>query len=507
MRFSLPLVAALGTLSSAHTVLTDIYINNVPQGDATCIRMPRNPSTASGPIASPYSNPDMACGRDGGKAVHFTCPATPGSKLTFEFRGYPDYAQPTVLDDSHKGPISFYVKPVSDFDDSAAGDGWFKIWEQGYDTTTGTYATEKLIANKGFLSINLPDLPRGKYLIRSEIITLQNVTDGFVDPQFYSGCAQLYIQSDKTGSLSIPSESKATIPGHVSREDPGLVFNIYDLHRPEYIIPGPKVFFPSSGTPSKVKAVSPLSEDQGGIPDECLIVSGNWCGVEVPSYTTLDGCWASHKNCWDQADACHDTAPATGHLACEAWAEKCHALNDACHAEQLPGPPNKGQKLKQVFTRLVSPSEIPPAENSDSGGKPPATGGDPEVAPEPVPTSKSVAPTVPAGDLAGETPTSTVSSALAFPTGLISSIAPVDTTSTGSTPTSATLVLVSTSTTLPAVYLPTSVISSQRPVGTGTGRPSMPSVYLPSPPGNTSTPCSKSVRGKGKGKGRRQFRA
>ncbi|KAK0641518.1 glycosyl hydrolase family 61-domain-containing protein, partial [Cercophora newfieldiana] len=356
-------LAAFGALSSAHTVLTDILINDVHQGDGTCIRMPHDPSTASAPIASPFSNPDMACGRDGGKAVAFSCPATPGSKVTFEFRGWPDYAKPEVIDGSHKGPISIYAKAMSSFDDAAAGDGWFKIWEQGYDAASNTYATSKLIANKGLLSINLPDLPRGQYLIRSEIITLQNVTNEVVAPQFYSGCAQLYIQSDKTSPLSIPPASKASIPGHLSPQDPGLIFNIYDRHRPAYVIPGPAVFFPGPVAPSKVKAATPLSEAQGGIPEACLLKNANWCGFEVPDYTTEDGCWASAEDCWRQADACHDAAPPTGHRNCEVWqAKKCEVLQEACHAKRFTGPPNKGEKIKEEVARVVTAGQIPAVE-------------------------------------------------------------------------------------------------------------------------------------------------
>jgi len=429
--------------------------------------MPSNPSTASAPIAAPFSNPDMACGRDGGKAVAITCPATAGSKLTFEFRGYPDYAKPDVIDVSHKGPISVYVKAMSSFDDAAAGDGWFKIWEQGYDAATNKYATEKLIARQGLLSVNLPDLPKGRYLVRTEIITLQNVTNGVVDPQFYSGCAQLYIESDKTTPLSIPSNSKVTIPGHLSPKDPGLIFNVYDLHRPAYIVPGPKVFFPGPIAPSKVKAAVPLSAAQGGIPDNCLLKNANWCGVEVPNYTNEDGCWASAEDCWNQSQVCHNTAPPTGERNCEVWEKKkCEVLQAACKAKRFTGPPNKGEKIEEAFARKVKAGDVPEAENMNVGE------GVPEAEPKPGSGVDEGAPVVlvPTGGVHKEDP-GVVSTSSAAPTTL--------------------------QTQLPPPAAPTTIVTSKLPIGTGTPPPPMP-VYVPAP----SNRCYKSVRREKRGKGK-----
>lgn len=58
---SVPLAVLFGTVV-AHTVFTTLFIDDVSQGDGTCVRMPMNPSTATDPVNDLSSN-DMACGR------------------------------------------------------------------------------------------------------------------------------------------------------------------------------------------------------------------------------------------------------------------------------------------------------------------------------------------------------------------------------------------------------------------------------------------------------------
>ncbi|KAK0715645.1 glycosyl hydrolase family 61-domain-containing protein [Lasiosphaeris hirsuta] len=391
----LGLATTFATLSSAHTVFTNLFINDENQGDGTCIRMPKDGSTCTAPILG-RSNPDLACGRDGASAVAFTCGAPAGAKLTFEFRMYADLSQRGAIDPSHKGPMAVYLKPVSDMASTpAAGDGWFKIWDEGYDSGSGKFATEKLIANNGLLSVNLPPgLPTGYYLVRHEIITLQNVTAGpTVDAQFYAGCAQLYVQGSSSGSLNIPAESKVSIPGHVSPGDAGLHFNIYDqpLKLP-YAIPGPKVFFPGGGSSGgNVKAAA--SAPTGGIPPSCLIKNANWCGLEVADYNSETGCWAAVEACYQQGDVCYKSAPPTGSKGCDKWdRQKCDGLRDSCSAGNFNGPPNKGVKLGDIILNDIPSGSLPAAVNQgatpsvvDSGTTTSGSGGNEvkEAQPEP----------------------------------------------------------------------------------------------------------------------------
>lgn len=53
---------ALASAANAHTLFSELYINGESQGDATCIRMPKEGDTATSPVAG-LTNQDMACGK------------------------------------------------------------------------------------------------------------------------------------------------------------------------------------------------------------------------------------------------------------------------------------------------------------------------------------------------------------------------------------------------------------------------------------------------------------
>lgn len=44
-----------------HTLFTNLIINDIDQGAGTCVRMPKNPSTATNPINN-LAGKEMACG-------------------------------------------------------------------------------------------------------------------------------------------------------------------------------------------------------------------------------------------------------------------------------------------------------------------------------------------------------------------------------------------------------------------------------------------------------------
>lgn len=377
---------------SAHTVFTTLFINDANQGDGTCVRMPHDGSTSTDPIR-PITNTDMACGRDGLAPVAFTCPAAAGSKLTFEFREYADASQPGALDVSHKGPCAVYLKQVDNITSSEAqGDGWFKILDSGYDEQSQKWCTEKLIDDNGLLSVALPSaLPTGYFLVRPELLALQQADKG--DPQFYVGCAQLFVQGTTgPGAVSVPADKKVSIPGHVKADDRGLTFNIYDqpLALP-YPIPGPTVYFPVSSAPG-VKAAAASSAGQtpqteGTVPATCLLKNANWCGFEVRSYSDEDGCWQASGDCYAQAKTCYDAAPPTGSANCEVWEGKCKGIQDACAAGRFTGPPGKGQKLVGVEAKV--PGAIPGVEGA--GGAATSTASEGPVTSDGVQASASAA--------------------------------------------------------------------------------------------------------------------
>lgn len=55
-------LARLAAVAHAHTIFTTLYVNDVSQGDGTCVRMSDTPSTCTSPVSSITSD-DMACGK------------------------------------------------------------------------------------------------------------------------------------------------------------------------------------------------------------------------------------------------------------------------------------------------------------------------------------------------------------------------------------------------------------------------------------------------------------
>ena len=97
-----------------------------------------------------------------------------------------------VMDSSHKGPVMAYLKKVTDATtDSGVGDGWFKITEQGYSSSTGVWATDTVINNAGKQVITIPDcIENGQYLLRAEMIALHGASS--------ANGAQLYVGYDQS---------------------------------------------------------------------------------------------------------------------------------------------------------------------------------------------------------------------------------------------------------------------------------------------------------------------
>ncbi|KAI0593406.1 glycoside hydrolase family 61 protein [Biscogniauxia sp. FL1348] len=385
---TLALAASLPPTANAHTIFTTLFINDVSQGDGTCIRMNTDPQHCTSPVPSVTSD-DMACGINGEQPVAFTCPAPVGAKLTFQWRLWADAEQPGVIDISHKGPCAVYAKQVSNMStDAAAGPGWIKLWDEGYDAGAGQWCTEKLIDSGGLLSLDVPaSLPPGSsWLFRPELLALHNAAAG--DPQFYVGCAQVYITAAAAASdgdtspipdpdpglLPLPAGKSVSIPGYLRASDPGLTFDIYAPSPSPYPIPGPAVYIPASPssesqsqpatTTTTTTAVVVIPPPLVPPSSSYLIKNANWVGRELDAYATEEGCWAASELCWARAGACYDAAPPTGSANCRAWEARCDEVQDACAGGDFRGPPRAGQKLPSQEPAPPAPEDIPPAVNA-----------------------------------------------------------------------------------------------------------------------------------------------
>ncbi|KZM23996.1 uncharacterized protein EKO05_0009308 [Ascochyta rabiei] len=330
----------------AHTAFTNFYVDGIAQGDGVAMRMSTNVDHSTAPISSLGSD-DMACNVGGSKGVSRVQSVSDGATLSFEIRAWPADPSRERLDRGHKGPCAVYLKKVSSaIEDTAAGDGWFKIFEHGYDASTERWCTDEVIDNNGLLNVKLPaSLEGGNYLARPEILALHAAKDN--DPQFYTGCAQIFLESD--GNL-VP-ESTVSIPGYVDYGQPSTIFDIYNKDASTYEMPGPKVA-KLTPNPAVTASSGQTAQTEGQKPAGCLAENANWCGKEVSDYTTEKGCWASAEECWQQSEKCFDEAPITGNAGCKLWQTKCQGINDQCDASNFQGPPNKGKVLVQEKKKI-----------------------------------------------------------------------------------------------------------------------------------------------------------
>jgi hypothetical protein len=180
------------------------------------------------------------------------------------------------------------MKPVtSAINSTATGQGWTKIWDEGYDATTSQWCTEKLIQNNGLLSVSIPEeFAGGYYLVRTELLALHEANESPPDPQFYVGCAQVWLNSNATG---VPKSSVA-IPGYVNISDPAVLFNIYTPKFP-YTTPGPPPLTSNDFTNNSNSTFNNV-QNEGILPSNAILTNANWWGVELDTYTSQDGCWA-----------------------------------------------------------------------------------------------------------------------------------------------------------------------------------------------------------------------
>ncbi|KAH8596136.1 glycosyl hydrolase family 61-domain-containing protein [Bisporella sp. PMI_857] len=360
MRFmKLHVAIAAARLVCGHTVFTTLFINETKQGDAACVRMPRSGSRATDPVLD-LQGSEMACGFDGTQGVERVCPVKQSSNLSFLFRWWPDGSQPGFIDPSHKGPCAVYMKSVvSAKTDNATGDGWFKIWDETYDEVTKQWCTEKLIETKGLFTINIPSaLAGGYYLVRPELLALHEADKDPPEPQFYVGCAQIFLDSLGTAVV----KNTVPIPGYINIDEPAVRFDIYEPKWP-YPRLGPAAISGESLPEGPPPAQLPV-QAEGLLPPNAVVTNGNWWGVDPESYTDEDGCWKASENCYDQLTVCYASAPPTGSSGCDLWERRCEEIEGECTKGNFVGPPNQG-----VFLNNLSTTTLPPPTSRSQATK------------------------------------------------------------------------------------------------------------------------------------------
>ncbi|CAE6482654.1 unnamed protein product [Rhizoctonia solani] len=224
---ALATVLASASAAYAHATVRAVFINGVDQGNGenTYIRSPPNNS----PVKDLASS-DVACNVNN-VAVPKTLEVSGGDVITFEWSH--NTRNDDIIDASHKGPVLVYVAPTSS---NGAGAVWTKLYQSVYGSQ---WATDTLIANKGHVSITVPDLEAGEYLFRPELVTLHESETAYnVNPargvQLYMEC----IQSKVVSSGSIKLTDGIDFKTAYTYSDKGLVYNLYNEDPKTYVAPG-----------------------------------------------------------------------------------------------------------------------------------------------------------------------------------------------------------------------------------------------------------------------------
>ncbi|KAK3368469.1 glycoside hydrolase [Podospora didyma] len=239
MKFTI--IATLVASAHAHSIFQKLSINGAEQAQLVGLRAPKEPN----PVYN-VNDAQLACGIRGTQSDKILS-VKAGDKIGAWWGHVMGGAQrPNDPDHpiaaSHKGPISTYMARVDNAATaSPTGLKWFKIHEDAFNTATGKWGVDNMIANKGWAYANIPTcLAPGQYLLRQELIALHSAYSS-MGAQFYQSCAQLNVSSART---FVPSQT-VSIPSAYQQNDPSILIQIWvnsvpDNGRKPYQAPGPR---------------------------------------------------------------------------------------------------------------------------------------------------------------------------------------------------------------------------------------------------------------------------
>ncbi|RPB02872.1 hypothetical protein L873DRAFT_1841523 [Choiromyces venosus 120613-1] len=186
------------------------------------------------------------CNVNGATAIPQTLEVPSGA--TFEFEWYHDVRGDDTIAAVTASPFPQRSRSSVIASASSNGNGavWAKIASEGL--SGGTWAVDKLIANKGCHGLTIPAwIAPGEYLIRAEIIGLHEADVAYASnsargAQFYPSCTQIKVTCSGT---TIPGQNFGFVGGY-TYADPGITYSLYKLPTIDpYTAPGPTVWSPS----------------------------------------------------------------------------------------------------------------------------------------------------------------------------------------------------------------------------------------------------------------------
>lgn len=181
------------------------------------------------------TNVGLTCGANS-TAVSLVANANPGDSLAFSWKAY------DLTNWFHNaGPMLTYMAncgstTCDQYDITNAK--WFKIEQVGLNPNGSGWAQAGLNTGGVATATVPPTLASGNYMLRHEIIALQNGGSPG-GAEFYPACAQIKVGGSQTGA---PTASElVSLPGAYSDTDPGILDP--DVYNPgaTYTFPGPPI--------------------------------------------------------------------------------------------------------------------------------------------------------------------------------------------------------------------------------------------------------------------------
>ncbi|KAF6750966.1 glycosyl hydrolase family 61-domain-containing protein [Ephemerocybe angulata] len=236
---------ALAVVASAHMSIFGVWINGQFQGDGRNLyeRTKFNIQTNS-----PVRNVDwsyIAChtlgSREQPKWLEVKAGDTFAPEWYWNERG-------DFYTGSHVGPVLVYIAPAVSTGPNTP-EIWTKLFHYAYNAIDGKWADdyfkEDATATKGHHFITIPDIPAGNYLIRSEVIALQEAKfpNG---AQHFPSCVQVRVMTN--GTTSLPGG--VSFPGTYLPNQPGIRWppeGAETADPKDYPLPGGEVWGKSPG--------------------------------------------------------------------------------------------------------------------------------------------------------------------------------------------------------------------------------------------------------------------
>ncbi|KAJ1748385.1 hypothetical protein LPJ79_004577 [Coemansia sp. RSA 1821] len=218
--------------AAAHTTLFYAGANGKVNDQGVCI-VP-SPKYGNAPVLD-LDSEDMRCRNSDFSTKDIErCPVEAGGNLTVVWRHIHNSVKVKVMSYSHNGPCIIMMAPL---ESNGKGDAWFKIYEEGYDSSIKKWCTNKVIDNDGYLDVKIPEnIPSGEYLVRTELFALPQPGTG-LNSQQYPNCVVVSVAGGKGSSLP----ELYPIPGIYKFGDPGVMFD-RGKDPTTYPFPGPPLF-------------------------------------------------------------------------------------------------------------------------------------------------------------------------------------------------------------------------------------------------------------------------